>query len=134
MVVDESRLWPTHRFSTTVMVASVKFINAHPDAVEALVDDNREIIDWINSHPGDAKELANAQIAKLAGKALSSKIIDSAWPRLHFSSQEDKVSLIAFAGAAKDAGYIPADTQIDDRIWLPPLETPPRQMVASVAR
>jgi NitT/TauT family transport system substrate-binding protein len=118
VVAVESDLWPTHRFATTVMVASTRFITAHPDAVATLAADNAKEIDWITRNSAQAKKVANDAIGKLTGKPLKRAIIDSAWPRLQFSSEQDRPSLAAFALAAQDAGYVPNQPNLETGIWL----------------
>jgi NitT/TauT family transport system substrate-binding protein len=108
LVVDERTLWPGDRFTTAVLVASRAFIASNPDAVERVADANAEIIAEMNARPAWAREKANDAIKALTGKALRKKTLDLAWTRLSFSSELDRQNLMAFAGAARQAGYLKA--------------------------
>jgi NitT/TauT family transport system substrate-binding protein len=124
IVAVESDLWPSHQFSTTVMVASTKFMKAHPDAVATLIADNAKVIDWIGRNSEQAKVDANKAIGKLTGKPLKAAIVDQAWPRLRFSSDQDRTSLKAFELAAQDAGYVERQPNLELGIWLEDSEAP----------
>jgi NitT/TauT family transport system substrate-binding protein len=121
LVTEEAPLWPNGQFSTTVMVASTKFLEDHPDAAEKLVIDNADVIGWIASHPREAQEQANNAIGKITGKPLKSAIVRAAWSNLKFSSRQDRNSLQAFAIAASDAGYLKADQRLETGLWADPV-------------
>ncbi|HWD37958.1 MAG TPA: ABC transporter substrate-binding protein [Fimbriimonas sp.] len=104
-VADERDLWPNRRFTSTVLVASASFLKQHPDAVDGVVRANREAIEFIQAYPAQAQREANGQIAKLTGRPLRDAILRSSWSHLSFGAEVDQANLLAFARAAKDAGY-----------------------------
>jgi len=106
VVADERSLWPNHRFTTAVIVASQKFMAAHPDAVQDVLAANREAIREIQSDPAGAQTDANAEIKRLTGKPLKAQVLATAWKSLSFSPDLDVDNIAVFAAAAADAGYL----------------------------
>ncbi len=107
-VVDERSLWPGGRFTTAVLVARTAFLQQHPDVVAAVVRADRNAVTFLNREPLRAQKEVNAEIAQLTGKPLKSSVLTEAWSRLSFTSELDKGSLLAFAKAAQDVGYLRA--------------------------
>lgn len=79
VLLDESSLWPGHRFVITNVIVSQKFLAAHPDVVEAVLRGSVRTNAWIRGHQQQAKADANAQLARLTQKALPAGVLDSAW-------------------------------------------------------
>jgi NitT/TauT family transport system substrate-binding protein len=111
-VVDERTLWPGGRITTAVLVARTGFLNAHPDVVEAVVEGTQAAMDRLAKNPAAGEAEANEEIKHLTGKPLKQAVIADAWSRMEFSTTLDQNSLAAFAGAARDAGYL-TDRAID---------------------
>jgi len=116
VVVDERDLWPNHRFTTAVIVASQKFLSTHADAVEDVLAANREAISEIETNPEQAKAAANAEIKRLTGKPLKPKVLQMAWKSLTFSPDLDAANIAVFALAAEDAGYLKAPGSLVNQI------------------
>jgi NitT/TauT family transport system substrate-binding protein len=105
-VVDERDLWPGRTFTTTVIVARTAFLTQHPDAVEAVLRANLLSLAWINTNPEQAQSVANSELKRLTGKALSPGVLKEAWGRLKFTDDPNRPNILAFAQAAAKAGYL----------------------------
>jgi sulfonate transport system substrate-binding protein len=79
MLVDEKSLWPGGKFLTTHLVVATKFLERHPQTVEALLRANLEAIDWIHADRAAAEKLVNTQIAEASGKPLAAPVIARAF-------------------------------------------------------
>jgi len=121
-VVDERDLWPNRTFTTTIIVARRAFSQAHPDAVEAFLRAHLATLEWINSHPKEAQVTVNAELKRLTGKALSPSVLEEAWIRLAFTDDPNRSNVIAFANAARTAGYLKGETDLSGAFDTGPLE------------
>jgi NitT/TauT family transport system substrate-binding protein len=71
VLVDERSLWPANGFSTTVLVVSTTFLDAHPDSVRALIDGQIAANSWITRNGTAARGLVNGELKRLTGKSLT---------------------------------------------------------------
>jgi len=83
--VDERSLWPGGRFATTVLAVRKQFLKDHPDVVKALLEGQVEANDFVNKNPAQAQSDAAAEIAAIAGKAPSAKVVSQAWGDMTFT-------------------------------------------------
>jgi len=105
-VVDERELWPGKSFTTTVIVARTAFADAHPDAIAALLRAHLESLKWLNANPRQAQIVVNSELKRLTGKALTDGVLQEAWSRLRFTDDPNRGNVLAFAAAARKAGYL----------------------------
>jgi NitT/TauT family transport system substrate-binding protein len=85
VLVDERSQWAGGRFATTLLAVRKAFLAAHPAAVKALLQGQVLANDFVNQHPAQAQADAAAEIAAIAGKAPSAKVVAAAWPELTFT-------------------------------------------------
>ncbi|MEU0356054.1 aliphatic sulfonate ABC transporter substrate-binding protein [Streptomyces cyaneofuscatus] len=85
VLLDEKDLWPDKKFVITHIIVSQKFLDAHPDVVEAVLKGSVSTNKWINANPEEAKASANKALEKLSGKALPKEILDPAWESVEFT-------------------------------------------------
>src|SRR5205085_2859652 len=85
VLVDEKTLWPDGKFDTTNILVSKKFLDAHPDAVKAVLEGHLAALDFIKSNPDEAQKLANAEIEKVTKKKLPDAVITASWKNLEFT-------------------------------------------------
>ncbi|MFQ4148302.1 ABC transporter substrate-binding protein [Arthrobacter sp. LAPM80] len=86
VLVNEAELWEKGQFATTILIVSQKFLEQHPQTVDALLAGNTEAIDWLNTHPKDAATAVNAALKSAAGKALPADVIDRSLSELTFTA------------------------------------------------
>ncbi len=108
--LDERDLWqPDRKFVTGNVIVSTKFATTHPDLVRRWLAAHVDLTQWINANPTDAKRIANAEIARLTGKALPADVLDDAWKRLDVTYDPVSSSLYAGADRAFILGFLGKD-------------------------
>ena len=106
VLVDERSLWPDGQFVTTHIVVRTQFLEQHPDLVAAVLRAHVRAVDFANAEPAKARELVNAGIAKVTGKALPAAVIEGAWEKLHFTVDPIASSLRKSAEDATAVGLL----------------------------
>jgi NitT/TauT family transport system substrate-binding protein len=106
VLLDERDLWPGKKFVITNVIVSQKFFKAHPDVVDAVLKGSVATNAWINANPDKAKADANAELDRLAGKALPENVLDPAWASIDFTDDPLAASLQTSADHAVTAGLL----------------------------
>ncbi|MFI9237949.1 aliphatic sulfonate ABC transporter substrate-binding protein [Streptomyces sp. NPDC053079] len=106
VLLDESSLWPDGKFVITNVVVSQKFLDAHPDVVEAVLRGSVRTNAWIAANPDKAKASANAALKKLSGKELPAQVLDPAWKSIVTTDDPLAATLRAQADHAVGAGLL----------------------------
>ena len=105
ILVNEKSQWPRGLFSTTVLVVSTSFLNAHPSVVTGLLKGQVAVTAFINASPAQAKTAANSALSALTGKALSTSELATAWSDMTFTNDPIASSIITDVAHAKAAGF-----------------------------
>ena len=91
--------WSTRRpsgrtvvFSTTLLVVSTSFLDAHASVVTGLLKGQLAANTFLNSSPTTAQADANAELAAATGKPLKSAELNAAWSDMTFSN--DPIALL----------------------------------------
>ena len=98
VLVDEATLWPKGQFVTTQLIVTTKFLDAHPDIVQHLIEGLSDSIALIKSDPAQAQDLVSKGIEAVTGKALKPAVIAASFKKLAVHARPDRV-----VAAAKDA-------------------------------
>ncbi len=106
VLVDERDLWPNGDFVTAHIIVSTDYLEAHPDVVKAWIDAHVAVTQWLLTNPAEGKQVINAEVVKLAGKALPAEVLDAAWGRMRPTWDPIAPSLVASADAAHAAGFL----------------------------
>jgi len=106
VLVDERSLWPDGKFVTTHVVVRTQFLEQHPELVAAVLRAHVRAVEFANAEPAKAREIVNAGIAKLVGKALPAAVIEGAWEKLHFTVDPIAASLRKSAEDATAVGLL----------------------------
>ena len=106
VLIDERTLWPQGLFATTNVIVSQSFLKAHPDVVKAVLKASVDTNAWIVANPAQAKTDANAALKQLSGKALSTKVLNSAWSYLAVTNDPLASTLQTEAQHAVTAGLL----------------------------
>ncbi|MFC9947419.1 ABC transporter substrate-binding protein [Streptomyces pratensis] len=106
VLLDESRLWPGGRFVITNLVVSQRFLDEHPDVVEAVIRGSVAANAWIADSPEEARRSANEAVRELTGKALPAEVVRTAWSSLVFTDDPLAATLGAQAEHATEAGLL----------------------------
>lgn len=105
VLVDERTLWPEGRFVTTVLLVRSDLL-ARREGVVALLRGQLAAERWIAGDPAGAKEVAQAAMTRLTGKALAPAVIARAWEGLRFSSEILDEPLMKAARDAEALGLV----------------------------
>jgi NitT/TauT family transport system substrate-binding protein len=84
----------------TVLAASTDILKKQPALVKKFVAAHRELTQWINAHPAEAKDLVRRGLKEITKRELPAPLVDHAWPRLRFTSE---VTLASFERAVHEA-------------------------------
>jgi NitT/TauT family transport system substrate-binding protein len=106
VLVDERSLWPDGRFVTTHLVVRTAFLEQQRDLVERLLRAHVQAIDRLGAEPAQSREIVNAALARLTGKALPSAVLERAWAGLSFTVDPIASSLRASAARASAVGLL----------------------------
>jgi NitT/TauT family transport system substrate-binding protein len=106
LFLDERDLWPGGDFVTTNIIVNTQFLKEHPDLVKAWLRAHVEVTQWELANPDQAKQIANGEIKRLTGQALSQEVVDGAWSRMRVTYDPISTSLIKSADSAYTAGFL----------------------------
>ncbi|MGX2993840.1 aliphatic sulfonate ABC transporter substrate-binding protein [Streptomyces sp. JNUCC 64] len=106
VLLNESDLWPDKKFVITHVIVSQKFLDKHPDVVEAVLRGTVKTNAWIKANPDEAKKTANEKLKALSGKALPDDVLNDAWPSIEFTNDPLASTLKTGADHAVKAGLL----------------------------
>ncbi|SCE59788.1 NitT/TauT family transport system substrate-binding protein [Streptomyces sp. Termitarium-T10T-6] len=106
VLLDEKDLWPDKKFVITNIIVSQKFLDEHPDVVEAVLKGSVATNKWINAHPEKAKASANKALENLSGKPLPQEILDPAWESIEITDDPLAQTLKTQAGHSVKSGLL----------------------------
>ncbi|HEY2094049.1 MAG TPA: ABC transporter substrate-binding protein [Thermoanaerobaculia bacterium] len=113
VLVDERTLWPHGDFVTAQVIASTKFLKAHPDRVRRFLAAHVAITRWELAHPAEARAIVNGEIKRLTGKKLADRVLASAWEHMRPTWDPIAPSLRASADAAYAAHFLRVRPNLD---------------------
>lgn len=106
VLVDERTLWPEGRYTTTVLLVRADSLRARPEVIKALLRGHVAANRWIAAESAAARDLANAAIEKITGKALPPAVIERAWQNLQFTTDPVQAALTKSAEDAAGLGFV----------------------------
>ena len=106
VLVDERTLWPNGDFVTAQVIASTRFLKAHPDRVRRFLEAHVAITRWELAHPAEARAIVNTEIGRLTGKKLAAPVLAAAWEHMRPTWDPIAPSLKASADAAYAAHFL----------------------------
>lgn len=83
--LNENSLWPGGQFATTIVVVRQAFYNAYPNIVKQFLQADVDTVQYIQSHPTDAEQIANQQIEQITGSAMKSNELPLAFKDLQIT-------------------------------------------------
>ena len=106
VLFEEKDLWPNGAYATTVLVASKKFLDTNPEAVQKWIDGHVEITKYLNENLREAKAMFNKELQFETGKALPDAYLDQSFERIQFTADPMESSVQESAKRAADIGYL----------------------------
>jgi NitT/TauT family transport system substrate-binding protein len=92
--------------TTTVLVASARFLRESPDVAKKFAGAHDELTKWIAEHSDEAREKARVELGVETRHEVPPDAIARAWPRLAFDSSISVDVFEKFVSAAKTAGFM----------------------------
>lgn len=105
---------------TTILVASVKFLKAHPAVAGKFTAAHRELTLWLNDHPEDAQARVRAGLRAESKRELPHALVTRAWRRLQFSDQVTQPQFEALVADAQRVGFLRNSIPLDRMFVSPP--------------
>ncbi|TQM80511.1 NitT/TauT family transport system substrate-binding protein [Saccharothrix saharensis] len=104
VLLDEKDLWEGGRFPTTVVLVRAEFLAEHPQTVEALLRGHLAATDFALDNEVEAKQVVNAALKQLTGKALGDAVLDRAFDNIELTVDPQAKSFPQLAEDAVTAG------------------------------
>jgi NitT/TauT family transport system substrate-binding protein len=105
-LVNEASLWPDGQFVTTNLVATQSFMSQHPSVINGLLKGQIQANAFIASNKPAAETAANAELAKVSGKALKTSALTASFAQVTFTNDPIASSLVADAQHAVSVGLL----------------------------
>ena len=105
VLVNEKTQWPNGQFSTTLLVVTTSFLDAHPSVVNGLLKGQLAANNFINSSPSAAQADANTALAAATGKPLKPAELSAAWSDMTFTNDPIASSILTDLAHAKAVGF-----------------------------
>lgn len=120
VLVNEADLWPGGQFATTLLLVRTQFLREHPNVVHNLLAGHVEATTFVAENASEAKDIVNAALARITGKALTPDVLDKAWSNLEFTLDPIAASVASSAAAAASIGLLD-EADLDGLYDLEPL-------------
>ncbi len=104
VLLDEKSLWEGGKFPTTVILVRTKFLEEHPQTVEALLRGHLAATDFALNNEVEAKQVVNNALKQLTGKALGEPVLDRAFDNIELTLDPQAGSFPRLAQDAVTAG------------------------------
>lgn len=114
LVEEEKNLWDGKKFSITLIVASKKFLDEHPDVVESMLKANLELTEFARNSPDAAAAIINDELKKLQGKALDPAILKEALTHVEFDTDPLPATVEKMAQWYSELGFTKEKPDVRD--------------------
>jgi NitT/TauT family transport system substrate-binding protein len=104
VLVNEGDLWPQGKYVTTQLIVTTKFLQAHPDVVQKLVDGQVAANAYLKSNVADSQALVSQGIQKVTGKPIAGDLVIAAFRNIQFTNDPIASSLTKDNADAKALG------------------------------
>jgi NitT/TauT family transport system substrate-binding protein len=92
--------------SITVLVSSVQFLRTHRELAKKFADAHKELTEWIVSHPDEAKQMVQQELAAETQAKVSAELIAQAWKRITLTTDASTDEYQQFVANAQRAGFM----------------------------
>jgi NitT/TauT family transport system substrate-binding protein len=105
VLVDEGTLWPKSQYVTTQIIVTTKFLKAHPDVVQQLVNAQVASNDFIKNNTAHAQSLVQQGIANGTGKPISGDLVIASFKNIEYTNDPIASSLVKVNKDQKALGF-----------------------------
>ena len=123
VLVDEKTLWPDGKFPTTVLIVRTKFLQEHPQTVEALVRAEQKAVEFASANTDQAKTVTNDAIKKITNSSLQPGVLDRAFTELSFGTDPLAATFPQLAKDSVTAGITQKETNLAGFVDVAPLNS-----------
>ena len=95
---------------TTWLVSSVKFLNEHRDLAKKIAAANKELIQWIKSHPSEAQSMLVAELKAETKTDVSADTVARSLQRIELTSEVAPALVQKAVKDGKDTGFLKGST------------------------
>lgn len=106
ILFEEKDLWPQGRYATALLVVRQEFLEAHPDWVERWLKTHLEVIQWMQEHPKEAKEILNGELERETGHGLTPAYLNECFERITFTEDPMEEAVRVSAVRAFEIGFL----------------------------
>lgn len=103
---DERDRWPDGQFTTTHVIASTRFLAAHPDLVRAFLGAHVDATQYIAAHPDEARALVGREITRITTASLPAGTLEGAMANVDFTWDPLVASAAVMASHAHALGFL----------------------------
>ncbi|HEY3992812.1 MAG TPA: ABC transporter substrate-binding protein [Ktedonobacteraceae bacterium] len=121
--LNESTLWPSGQFATTIVVVRQAFYNAHPDVVKLFLQADVETVQYIKSNTAQAEQIANAQIQQITGSATKAAELPLAFQDLQVTYDPLASTITEQANRSYALGFVKSQPNLSSFYDLGPLNS-----------
>jgi NitT/TauT family transport system substrate-binding protein len=98
---------------TTLLVSSVHFLREHPDLAQKFRAAHAELTGWLGAHGAEARALVRAGLSADTHRDFPAALVESAWPRLHFTASLAPAQIAGLVADAQSVGFLPNAIPLD---------------------
>lgn len=106
VLVNEASLWPGGRFTTAVLVITIRYLAAHPAAVTGLLKAQIQAENQLTTAPGRAQAAVNTELATTQGARLPAPVLAQSFAQITFTNDPQAGSILAETQHAAAAGLL----------------------------
>jgi NitT/TauT family transport system substrate-binding protein len=92
--------------TTTVLVASVKFLASRRDLAARIAAAHAELTEWIRSNPEEAQKLVRAELGAEMRADIPPDLIARAWKRINITAEVSRDAFDRFVASAQKVGFL----------------------------
>lgn len=119
--LNESSLWPGGQFATTVVVVRQAFYSAHPDIVKNFLKADVDTVQYIQTNPTAAAQVANDQIKKITGSPVKNNELPLAFKDLQITYDPLASTINEQANRSYALGFVKSQPDLASFYNLGPL-------------
>ncbi|HWJ03738.1 MAG TPA: aliphatic sulfonate ABC transporter substrate-binding protein [Verrucomicrobiae bacterium] len=112
VIVDWDKMPWEGKLPGTILVASKKFVQEHPDVVKKVLKGNVDSVKYIQANPNDAMELTTKHIAKLTKEELPAEVVKKSFARTQMTYEIKEDILAQMVNHSKEMGLVTGKTDV----------------------
>ncbi len=105
--------------NVALLAAGVTFLNERPELAKKLAAAHRELTDWINAHPAEARALIKSELKALTKSEPPDAVLDKALARVTLTNDISRPSLEQMVQSAQKANFLQDIPALDQLLVNP---------------